>query len=148
VRGYCELLKLDPEPILWRIQQLLRGGAEARGGGNEVASTRPSARPPALPRAPAGAGEVVPRRERSRVRKVLLLGALPVVAAALAYVAVLAPAAVYRAIALLPASVAGPARAGLDVLVLYSAPRRDGLRWVDVGDPQLRKGNKLPTKGR
>jgi len=32
--------------------------------------------------------------------------------------------------------------------VLYSAPRRDGLRWIDVGDPQLRKVDKLQTSTR
>ena len=58
------------------------------------------------------------------------------------------PAPMYRAIALLPDSVAGPARAGMDSFVLLSAPRREGLRWIDVGDPQLRKVDKLPTRAR
>src|SRR5262245_6401614 len=30
VRAYCELLRLDPEPLLWRIQQLLRHGSEEK----------------------------------------------------------------------------------------------------------------------
>ena len=42
----------------------------------------------------------------------------------------------------------GAARAGMDNLVLFSAPRRDGLRWIDVGDPQLRKVDKLQTSNR
>ena len=73
----------------------------------------------------------------------------PLVLAALAfYAAQAAPAPIYRAIGLLPERMAGPARAGMDSLVLYSAPRRDGLRWVDVGDPQLRKVDKLQTSVR
>ena len=70
----------------------------------------------------------------------------PLVAAAAAlYIAQAIPAPVYRFVGLLPAPLAGAARAGMDTLVLYSAPRRDGLRWVDVGDPQLRKVDKLQS---
>jgi hypothetical protein len=37
----------------------------------------------------------------------------------------------------------------MDLFVLYSAPRRDGLRWIDVGDPRLRKIDKQQSaKGR
>src|SRR5262249_25941815 len=78
----------------------------------------------------------------------LLLATPPVVAAAVASLAILVPGPIYRTISLLPGSVAEPARAGLDLFVLYSAPRRDGLRWIDVGDPKLRKVDKLPTKPR
>jgi hypothetical protein len=66
----------------------------------------------------------------------------------LVYAAILAPGPLYRAISLLPQSLAGPARAGLDNFVLYSAPRRDGLKWIDVGEPRLRKVDKLSTKAR
>jgi len=62
--------------------------------------------------------------------------------------AVLVPGPIYKTLSQLPASVAEPTRAGLDLFVLYSAPRREGLRWIDVGDPRLRKVDKLPTKRR
>jgi hypothetical protein len=39
-------------------------------------------------------------------------------------------------------------RAGLDYVVLLMAPRRDGLKWIEVGDPRLRKADKLPTSTR
>ena len=140
VRGYCELLRLDPEPLLWRIQQLLRAG-------DDPPPSRPvRPPPPALrkerPRAPK------PRRRRRGLRKFMILSMPPVAVAGLLYLASTAPAPFYRALALLPPSVAGPARAALDALVLYSAPRRDGLRWIDVGDPRVRKVHKLPTKRR
>jgi len=32
--------------------------------------------------------------------------------------------------------------------VLITAPRRDGLRWIEVGDPRLRKADKLDTSTR
>jgi len=142
VRSYCELLRLDPEPLLWRIQLLLRGG----GNSEDAPATGPyRPPPPALrrdrPRAHVGRGG-------RGARRMLVLSAPPVVVAALSYWASTAPAPLYRGISLLPSSVAGPARAGLDSFVLYSAPRRDGLRWIDVGDPRLRKVDKLPTNPR
>jgi transcriptional regulator with XRE-family HTH domain len=140
VRGYCELLRLDPEPLLWRIQQLLHAG-------NDPPPSRPvGPPPPALrkerPRAAA------PRRRRRGFRKLMILSMPPVVVAGLLYLATTAPAPFYRLLALLPRSAAAPARAVLDALVLYSAPRRDGLRWIDIGDPRLRKVDKLPAKRR
>ncbi|HEX5958749.1 MAG TPA: hypothetical protein VFY92_08855, partial [Hyphomicrobiaceae bacterium] len=63
-----------------------------------------------------------------------------------AYLLVAAPWLGYRVISILPASLAESARAGMDSVVLQSAPYHDGLRWIDVGNPRLRKGDKLPTK--
>src|SRR5262245_46428003 len=42
VRTYCELLRLNPDPLLWRIDQLVRGGAAAE------APARPAEPPPPL----------------------------------------------------------------------------------------------------
>jgi hypothetical protein len=91
-----------------------------------------------------------PRRDgRGRgIRKLLVLSLPPILAGGLLYLASTTPAPFYRALALLPPSYAEHARAGLDALVLYSAPRDNGLRWIDVGDPGLRKVDKLPTKPR
>lgn len=139
VRSYCELLRLDPEPVLWRMQQVLRGG----GNGEDPQTRPPGPPPPALRKTRARAHAA--RRSGPSVRRVLILGAPPIVVAALAYWASAAPAPIYRAITLLPPSLAGPARAALDTFVLYSAPRRDGLRWIDVGDPRVRKVDKLPA---
>jgi hypothetical protein len=142
VRGYCGLLRLDPEPLLWRIQQLLNGGP-----GNDSAFARlPAPSPPSLRNAPARRRAARPAR--GGLRKILWLASVPVAATGIAYAAILAPGPLYRAISLLPKSLAVPARAGLDSFVLYSAPRRDGLKWIDVGDPRLRKVDKLSRKAR
>jgi DNA-binding XRE family transcriptional regulator len=145
VRSYCELLRLNPDPLLWRIDQLLRSGAGAPGA--EEALARPASPPPLALRKPPSR-ERVPRERSAGVGRLLLLATPPVVVAAAASLAILVPGPIYRTIPLLPPSVAEPARAGLDLFVLYSAPRRDGLRWIDVGDPKLRKGDKLRTKPR
>jgi len=145
VRTYCELLRLNPDPLLWHIDQLLRRGAGVPGADEALA--RPSNPPPLALRKPPSR-EPVHRERRTGVGRLLLLAMPPVVAAAAASLAILAPGPIYKTITVLPASVAEPARVGLDLLVLYSAPRRDGFRWIDVGDPRLRKVDKLRTKAR
>jgi helix-turn-helix protein len=145
VRTYCELLRLNPDPLLWRIDQLLRSGGGAPGADEPTA--RPAGPPPLALRKPPPREPMA--RERSRgVGRLLLLAMPPVLVAAVASLAILVPGPIYKALILLPPSVAEPTRAGLDLLVLYSAPRREGLRWIDVGDPRLRKVDKLRTKPR
>lgn len=147
VRSYCELLRLDPQPILWRMQSQMRAaGAYDDDPPTQSSATRPPG-PPALLRKDAARSSPAPRKRR-RARRMFALSAPLVLAAVAFYLGQAAPAPLYRAIGLLPASIAGMARAGMDNLVLYSAPRRDGLRWVDVGDPQLRKVDKLQTSTR
>jgi hypothetical protein len=145
VRTYCEILRLNPDPLLWRIDQLLRGGAGAPGAEEPLA--RPASPPPLALRKPPSR-EPMARQRGSGVGRLLLLATPPVVVAAAASLAVLVPGPIYRTLSQLPASVAEPTRAGLDLFVLYSAPRREGLRWIDVGDPRLRRVDKLPTKRR
>ncbi|MBO0741744.1 MAG: hypothetical protein J2P51_09985, partial [Hyphomicrobiaceae bacterium] len=65
--------------------------------------------------------------------------------AALVYVAHAAPRPVYRTIALMPGPARHAVRAVLDYVVLLTAPRREGLRWIEVSDPRLRKADKLVT---
>ena len=48
----------------------------------------------------------------------------------------------------MPASVEMPARNLLDYWLGLMAPQRDGLTWIDVNDPQLRKADKLNTSTR
>ena len=67
---------------------------------------------------------------------------------AVVYMAQAVPKPVYLALTLLPDSMEGPLRAGLDQLLLLIAPRRDGLRWIEVSDPQVRKADKLPIGSR
>jgi helix-turn-helix protein len=145
VRTYCELLRLNPDPLLWRIDQLLRGRPDAPVADESLA---PPASPPPLALRKPRSREPMPRQRGNGVGRLLLVATPPVVVAAMVSLAILVPGPIYKTIPLLPASVAEPARAGLDLFVLYSAPRRDGFKWIDVGDPQLRKVDKLPAKPR
>ncbi len=52
------------------------------------------------------------------------------------------------AIGALPASISAPMLAGMDSLAVRMAPRRDGLRWIDVADPSTRKADKLQIGSR
>jgi transcriptional regulator with XRE-family HTH domain len=147
VRSYCEILRLDPEPILWRIGRQLQASAPFSDG-----PTRGG--PPGVPAAllrrdqPRSRGSSTGGRRRRRARRMFAFSAPIALAAAAFYFAQAAPAPIYRAIAALPQPVAGGVRVVIDNVVLISAPRRDGLRWIDVGDPQLRKVDKLQTSVR
>jgi DNA-binding XRE family transcriptional regulator len=146
VRSYCEILRLDPEPILWRIhRQLQTAGPFA----DSPTRSGPPGVPPALlrkdqPRSHAPGG----RRRRRSARRLFAFSTPIAIAAAALYFAQAAPAPIYRAIAVLPQPVEGGARAVMDNILLLTAPRRDGLRWIDVGDPRLRKVDKLQTSVR
>lgn len=147
VRTYCEILRLDPEPILRRIQNHLRAA-----GTYEDPPTRSDPAPgppPALLRKDRVKSQSPPPRRSGRsARRLFALSAPLVLLVGAFYLVQAAPGPIYRAVALLPAPLEGAARAGLDRLLLYSAPRRDGLRWIDVGDPRLRKVDKLQTSTR
>ena len=153
VRGYCELLRADPEPILWRIRAHMQALA------SQAKSAAPSRVPAqatggrAAPRSrPVAKSERAttrsPRRRRLGARTLFALSAPVALIAAVIYLAHAAPRPMYRAIALLPDPVRSAARAGLDYVVLITASHRDGLRWIEVGDPRLRKADKLQTSTR
>jgi hypothetical protein len=148
VRGYCELMRIDPEPILWHIRSRLQAlASHARpvraAAPTEVTASRPSTqsrRRGTSVQAPARS----PRRRR-RTRALFALSAPLALAALLVYFAQAAPLPVYRASSLLPSALGNAVRGGLDYLMLLSAPRRDGLRWIDVSDPRVRKADKLQS---
>jgi hypothetical protein len=168
VRGYCELLRVDPQPILWRIGACLRALAAPAPPVSVSAWSPPVARPAvarvrndaAARRWPAGewvsrriagwrSGAYAGRGRGRRRGRTLVALCLPLTIAGVMLLAIAAaPASFYRGLPLLPWRLQGPARTGLDRLLLLVAPRRDGLRWVDVGDPRLRKADKLETLAR
>ena len=143
IGGYCELVRIDPEPILWRISSQLQAAA----GQTRAASVRPHS-PPSASSLPARRAErTMPRsgRGRRRARTLFVLTAPIALLAGAIYVAQTAPGEVYGAIRLLPDPIARPVRAGFDYFMLLTAQRRDGLRWLDAGDPRSRKADKLQT---
>jgi hypothetical protein len=155
VRGYCELMRLDPEPILWRIRSQLQALAEqARLPASMPlpAAIVPSTAGRSARRSQPGArtersrsGRPKAHAHRRRTRALFALSAPVALLAALVYVAHAAPRPVYRAVGLLPAPAGRAVRVALDYVVLLTAPRREGLRWIEVSDPRLRKADKLGT---
>jgi hypothetical protein len=169
VRGYCELLRIDPQPILWRIRTHMQAMA-SHAQAAEPATALPSVAESTTSGRPTTRSRQVARSERSeqtqggrskaertqvrspgrrrRARALFALSTPVALVAALIYVAHAAPRSAYRAIALLPSPVEAAVRAGFDYLVLLTAARRDGLRWVEVGDPRLRKADRLQAGAR
>jgi hypothetical protein len=153
INSYCELLRLDPEPILWRVRSRMQALAGPVNGPIPTHKPRPHGPAPAAlvdaaARPPPGTRTDTPRKRRRRRLgpHALIAFAVPVVLLAiLVGFAHVAPRPAYRAIMLLPDPVEALLRAGLDYLMLMSAPRRDGLRWIEVDDPRLRKADKLRT---
>jgi hypothetical protein len=58
------------------------------------------------------------------------------------------PAVLYSVLAPLPSVVAQPLQAGVNQLVAAFAPEREGLTWIDIGDPRLRKTDRLAHRAR
>jgi hypothetical protein len=140
VGGYCELCRVDPDPILWRISSQLQAAAS-----HVRAATTPSpATASARPRRSERSGQR-PGRRRQRARTFFALTMPIALLAGAIYVAQTLPGEVYRGIRHLPEPLATAARAGFDYLILMTAPRREGLRWLEAGDPQSRKTDKLIT---
>lgn len=80
--------------------------------------------------------------KRRRLFGVLALTAIPVV---FSCVARFYPGLLYAIVTPLPSVVGAPLLHGLDSIVTAMAPVREGLTWIDVGDPRLRRADKLPT---
>ena len=148
VLAYCQIVRIDPDPILWHIRAQLQALASQVKSGRtatpaEFTTGRPSARSQAGSRSERTEART-PRRRR-RARALFALSAPLALAAALVYLAQAAPQPVYHAISLLPDSIERAVRSGLDYLVQLSAPRREGLRWIEVSDPRVRKADKLQS---
>jgi hypothetical protein len=69
-------------------------------------------------------------------------------AAGLLWIAQAQSSTVMAAVTALPEPLAKLVRPVADYLVVRLAPRRDGLRWVEVGDPRARKADKLRQAAR
>jgi hypothetical protein len=143
VRGYCELLRLDSEPILWRIKSHLQSSHSHSAPVRSSTGPPPSPPPAILSRAPSGARNERPRERRRGVRALFAITAPVAVVAAIVFAAQSIPQPVYQALTFLPAPIAKPMRGALDYVVHMGAPTRDGLKWIELSDPQLRKSDKL-----
>jgi Helix-turn-helix domain len=146
VRSYCDLLRFDPEPVLWRLRSQFQVAANyARTAPQPVTQPRSGLSRPGL-REESSTGGARPARRRRRARTLFVLSTPIVFAAGLVYLGQSASRPVYQAIALLPVPIAGPVRAGFDYFVGLTRPSRDGLTWIEVSDPRSRKTDKLPSR--
>lgn len=92
----------------------------------------------------------LPRLQLSRlpVRRLARTGAVLAVMAAVAGGAVLFVQSSLMKSGRLPAPAAEFMRSASDSVALFLAPKRDGLRWIEVADPRTRRGDKLQTARR
>lgn len=173
VGGLCAIHRVDPRPILQRIIEQTSpthvGAPPERGPAvlqrtaprtfSPTHADRPSEKTARRKPAPAKAAKPpkAPKPRKSwRVRgfgfgggRVLMAVATPMVLIAGAVWTIQAQPRMLRdAISALPASISAPVLAGMDSLAVRLAPRRDGLRWIEVTDPSTRKADKLQVGSR
>ncbi len=168
VRIVTELGKLnrvDARPILARIRdQIGPAGLDqvpspdrVRTGraGIVAAEARPApSRGPSPQQAPSE--DEARERRRLRVRRradraaraVSALSAPVVMVAGLLWIAQAQPTVLESSVLALPEPLARLVRPVVDYVVLQLAPRRDGMRWIEVDDPRLRKSDKLRQAAR
>ena len=90
----------------------------------------------------------VKRRTRRAARTLFALSAPVALLGALVWLAQAQPSLIMRAVSALPGPVEQAVRPAANVLIVHLAPWRDGMRWIEVGDPRLRKTDKLRQASR
>jgi hypothetical protein len=90
----------------------------------------------------------VKRRTRRAARTMFALSAPIALLGALVWLAQAQPSLIMRAVSALPGPVAQAVRPAANALIVHLAPWRDGMRWIEVGDPRLRKSDKLRQASR
>jgi len=161
VAGLCALHRIDPRPVLQRIFEQPnpthlgappdRGPGALRRAGDRTGGRAPPRKASPAPAKQRHAAKNTKSRKRWKARplargrgRALMAVAGPMVMIAAAVWAIQAqPRLLREAITVLPASVSRPMLSGLDTLATRLAPRRDGLRWIEVSDPRSRKADKL-----
>jgi transcriptional regulator with XRE-family HTH domain len=169
VEGYAMMLGTDPSRILSRL--LL---SQPVAPGRSDPTHRVGALPiPALPdtaayHGPYGEqGNATTRRSRSRAedtdgeqdddrrsrrrrrtRRLMALSFPVALIAGLGWWAQTSPRAMYNLANAMPSALQTPMLASANFLMMRVAPSRDGLRWIDVDDPRVRKGDKLRQANR
>jgi hypothetical protein len=171
VEGYAGLVRFDPGPLLAHLeaQMLAQASQRSERPTDPVAMRAPAHVPIEPSMIPAVVAVPVPERpvperpvqerpvpelprnaRRTRwhawarfwpatAASAVVLG----LASGFYWAAFARPAVLMAAINMLPAALAGPVRSAMDGVVTLSAPRRDGLRWIEVDDPRTRKADKL-----
>lgn len=155
VEAYAGLVRFDPGPLLAHLEAHVRAQASRALRPIEPSIANVPAQVPAqllISQAPAAIPVPQPRgiarqvgwRAWGRFWPTIVASALVLGLAVGFYWAAFArPPVLMASINMLPAAMAGPVRSAMDGVVALSAPRRDGLRWIEVDDPRTRKADKL-----
>lgn len=171
--GLCRMVAVDHRPILRRIIEQtsvaqigmppMRTGPRPGRAESGDPRTEPAARTAAVSTAPSGVvarpvtgakivpaiRKLIPGANSRRRGRVLMVVATPMIMiAAGVWTVQTQPRALHAAISVLPRSIAQPIRERLNALTLQLAPRKDGLRWIEVADPRTRKSDKLAVHSR
>jgi transcriptional regulator with XRE-family HTH domain len=85
-------------------------------------------------------------RRRRRIRRTSLAASPLLFLLGLFVMLQTAPRPVYAMTQILPGVLGTTARGLVDVMAMQTATFKDGLRWIDVGDPRLRKGDRLAKR--
>jgi hypothetical protein len=161
VRIVSELGKLhhvDTRPILARIRDQV-----GPAGLGQVPKTAPVTRAPvekhpllrvrdrarAARREAWRDGAQHARRQVRRAARALFAISTPVALfGGVLWLAQTQPALISRGVAKLPEPVARVVRPAAEYVVIQMAPRREGMRWIEVADPRSRKSDKLRQASR
>jgi hypothetical protein len=160
IHAYCALLRADPQPILRHLAGQLTTTAAPRAGAAVSSPASPGisrhnslpprttlASAPPAQRAPAEATTSSQSRRRT-ARRLFALSAPAALIAAVVSMVQMMPKPVHAVIEMLPDPIKSSVYGGIEFILLQTAPRRDGLRWIEVSDPQTRKADKLQAAQR
>lgn len=168
VRHYLDVLGLDPAPALRVIAAAIAETRLAAPQGSAGALPPPHqasefddedmvgetdvADPPSswLSRARSSllATVAIPALGRDRIRGTLRTAAVIGIMVTIAGGTVLAAQTAIRKMNHLPGPAASFMRSASDSVLTLFAPKREGLRWIEVEDPRSRRGDKLQTARR
>lgn len=88
--------------------------------------------------------EVPPPRKTARWMRIASGPfALVLLLAGLYFAVLQLPRVAYASIGYFPSRLQGAVRNVVDLAILQTSAVRDGLRWIDVGDPRIRKTDRL-----
>jgi hypothetical protein len=90
----------------------------------------------------------VKRRTTRAARTLFALSAPVALVGGLVWLAQAQPWLILQTVSALPEPVARMVRPAAGALIVHLAPWRDGMRWIEVGDPRLRKTDKLRQASR
>lgn len=150
VRAYAGQLGLDARPLVDRLaSQIAPPSVSVAHAATQAPISANLEDGPDIPTMPTPGGAARRNRHRRRVRRAFLAVTAPMAIAGLVvWTAQVQPPALVATVNALPAAIGRPIRSGLDYILLQSAPRRDGLRWIEVEDPRARKSDRLPVSAR